>query len=104
MGHRETLPRKSMSRKQMLKRVARFRKLKGSAGGLPDSSMPGCERTLYNVIGFQPPRVGRGGTQWPVGLEAARMAAIKISEGFNLADGGARPGRGPMVHNEHHNA
>jgi len=99
MGHRETLPRKSMSRKQMLKRVARFRKLKGSDGGLPDSRMPGCERTLYNVIGFQPPRVERGGKQSPVGLEAARMAAIKISEGFNLAYCRAKPGKGPMFHN-----
>jgi len=99
MDYRETLPRKGMSRKDMLKRVARFKKLKGSDGGLPDSKMPGCERTLYNVIGFQPPAVERGGKQSPVGLDAARMAAIKISEGFNLAYCRAKPGRGPMLHN-----
>jgi mannose-6-phosphate isomerase-like protein (cupin superfamily) len=95
----ETLPRRGYSKKEMLKRVARFKKLKGSDGGLPDSKMPGCERFLYNVIGFQPPRVERGGKQSPVGLKAARMAAIKISEGFNLGYCKAVPGKGPMLHN-----
>ena len=85
MAYKETLRRKGVSRKQMMKRVARFKKLKGSDGGLPDSKMPGCERTLYNVIGFQPPKVEKGGKQSPVGIELARMSAIKISEGFNLA-------------------
>ncbi len=99
MGYRETLPRKGLSRKEMLKRVARFKALKGSDGGLPDSKMPGSERTLYNVIGFQPPRIERGGKQSPVGLDAARMAAVKISEGFNLAYCRAKPGKGPMLHN-----
>src|SRR5881628_2755847 len=91
MEYRETLPRRGISRKQMLKRVARFSKLKGSDGGLPDSKMPGCERILYNVIGFQPPKTERGGKQSPVGVKAARMAAIKISEGFNLGYCRARP-------------
>jgi len=99
MEHRETLPRRGISRKEMLKRVARFRRLKGSDGGLPDSKMPGCKRTLYNVIGFQPPKVERAGKQSPVGLDAARMAAVKISEGFNLAYCRAKPGNGPMLHN-----
>lgn len=99
MGYRETLPRKGLSRKEMLKRVARFKQLKGSDGGLPDSKMPGSERTLYNVIGFQPPRIERGGKQSPMGLDAARMAAVKISEGFNLAYCRAKPGKGPMLHN-----
>ena len=69
MPYKETLPRKGVSRKQMMKRVARFKKLKGSDGGLPDSRMPGCERTLYNVIGFQPPEVEKGGKQSPVGID-----------------------------------
>jgi mannose-6-phosphate isomerase-like protein (cupin superfamily) len=99
MAYQETLPRRGLSRKKMLKRVARFKKLKGSDGGLPDSKMPGCERTLYNVIGFQPPQIERGGKQSPVGLDAARMAAIRISEGFNLAYCRAKPGKGPMLHN-----
>src|SRR5258706_5786165 len=99
MSYRETLPRRGFSRKSMLRRVARFAKLKGFDGGLPDSRMPGCERILYNVIGFQPPRTERGGKQSPVGAKAARMAAIKISEGFNLGYCRARPGKGPMLHN-----
>ena len=90
----ETLPRKTLSRAQMMQRVARFKDLKGFDGGLPDSRMPGCERTLYNVIGFQPPR-GEGGAV----TSPARLAAIKISEGFNLGYCRAKPGCGPMMHN-----
>ncbi len=98
--YRETLPRRSVSRRDMLKRVARFRRLKGSDGGLPDSRYPGCERILYNVIGFQPPaNEGRGAVASPVGAEASRLAAVKISEGFNLGYCRALPGRGPMFHN-----
>ena len=33
MNHREILPSRGISRKDMMKRVARFRKLKGSDGG-----------------------------------------------------------------------
>ena len=51
----EQLPRLYLSREEMQKRIARFKDLKGFDGGLPDSKMPGCERTLFNVIGFQPP-------------------------------------------------
>ena len=79
MAYKETLRRKGVSRKQMMKRVARFKRLKGSDGGLPDSKMPGCERTLYNVIGFQPPKVEKGGKQSPVGIELARMSADRKS-------------------------
>ena len=99
MGYRETLPRRGVPRRQMMKRMARFAKLKGFDGGLPDSGHPDCRRTLYNVIGFQPPEVERAGKQSPVGEKAARMAAIKISEGFNLGYCRALPGKGPMMHN-----
>jgi len=94
MEYKETLPRRGISRRTMMKRVARFKKLKGTDGGLPDSKMPGCERILYNVIGFQPPRVEKNGKQSPVGDIAARLAAIKISEGFNLGYCRALPGKG----------
>ena len=95
----EQLQRLYLSRDDMMKRVARFKDLKGSDGGLPDSIMPGCERTLFNVIGFQPPEnVGENATS-PVGDHAARMAAIKIREGFNLGYCKAKPGHGPMMHN-----
>ena len=99
MPYRETLPRRRVRRSEMMKRVARFSRLKGFGGGLPDSDHPDCRRTLYNVIGFQPPKTERDGKQSPVGEKAARMAAIKISEGFNLGYCRALPGKGPMLHN-----
>src|SRR5512145_3554590 len=99
MAYQEALPRIRVSRKAMMKRVARFSKLKGFDGGLPDSHMPGSERILYNVIGFQPPSGEGGALTSPVGDEASRLAAIKISEGFNLGYCRACPGHGPMMHN-----
>ena len=95
----ETLPKMGVSRADMMKRVARFKDLKGSDGGLPDSTAPQCERTLYNVIGFQPPHDEGGAVTSPVGDDASRLAAIPISEGFNLGYCRAKPGKGPMMHN-----
>ncbi|HEX2215714.1 MAG TPA: hypothetical protein VHG27_03315 [Xanthobacteraceae bacterium] len=95
----EQLARKTFTRDEMMKRVARFHQLVGFDGGLPDSHMPGCERTLYNVIGFQPPAGSGGAVTSPVGDQAAQLAAIKISEGFNLGYVRAKPGHGPMMHN-----
>ena len=94
-----SLPRIALSRAEMMKRIAYFSDLKGSDGGLPDSKMKGCIRTLYNVIGFQPPQREGGGVTSPVGGDASREAAIAISEGFNLGFCRARPGNGPMMHN-----
>ncbi len=99
MAYEEILPRRGIARAEMLKRIARFGELKGSDGGLPDSKAPECERTLYNVIGFQPPEGEGEGVQSPVGEDAARMAAIPISEGFNLGYCRAKPGKGPLMHN-----
>jgi hypothetical protein len=95
----ENLPKFGISRADMMKRVARFKDLKGSDGGLPDSKSPLCERTLYNVIGFQPPKGEGGNVTSPVGDDASRLAAIPISEGFNLGYCRAKPGKGPMMHN-----
>ena len=95
----ETLPRSGLARAHMMKRVALFKDLKGSDGGLPDSKMKGCIRTLYNVIGFQPPQGAGDAVTSPVGDEASRLAAIPISEGFNLGYCRAKPGKGPMMHN-----
>ena len=95
----ETLPKRGFSRAEIMRRVARFKTLKGSDGGLPDSHMPGCERTLINVIGFQPPEGEGDAVTSPVGGDAARAAAIPISEGFNLGYCKAKPGHGPMMHN-----
>jgi len=87
------------SREEMMKRVARFRKLKGSDGGLQDSKLPECRRTLYAVIGFQPPMTESAAANSPVGADASAMPAIAISEGFNLGYCKAKPGKGPLMHN-----
>lgn len=93
------LPVIRVTRAEMDKRVARFRDLKGFDGGLADSHHPDCERTLFNVIGFQPPPGADEATQSPVGQQAAEAAHIKISEGFNLGYCQCKPGKGPMMHN-----
>jgi len=99
MDFEEKIPRKYFTKDEMLKRVARFDEIEGSDGGLPDSYHPTAIRTLFNVIGFQPPEGENEGVVSPVGDKAARMAAIKISEGFNLGYCKAVPGKGPMMHN-----
>src|SRR5919201_2968283 len=89
-----------LRREEMMKRVARFRRLKGSDGGLPDSPLPECRRKLYAVIGFQPPEDrASGAATSPVGDDASAMPAISIAEGFNLGYCKAKPGRGPLMHN-----
>ena len=91
---------RTLSRGAMMKRVARFSRLKGSDGGLPDSPLPECRRQLFAVIGFQPPKKRSGkATTSPVGDDASAMPAIAIAEGFNLGYCKARPGRGPLMHN-----
>src|SRR5882672_1271070 len=90
---------RNWSKPEMMKRVARFRKLKGSDGGLPDSPLPECRRRLYAVIGFQPPMSDNAATTSPVGANASEMPAISIAEGFNLGYCRARPGKGPLMHN-----
>ncbi len=61
--------------------------------------MPGCERTLYNVIGFQPPKGEGGAVTSPVGDDAAQLAAIKISEGLQSRLLPRQARHGPMMHN-----
>jgi len=87
------------TKEEMDLRVARFDKLQGFDGGLPDSKHPDSIRTLFNVIGFQPPKNHDPAATSPVGSHAAEAAAIKISEGFNLGYCKAKPGKGPMMHN-----
>src|SRR5688500_3021366 len=90
---------RAWSREEMMKRVARFKQLKGSDGGLPDSKLPECRRKLYAVIGFQPPVSGSAAVTSPVGQDASSMPAISIAEGFNLGYCKAKPGKGPLMHN-----
>jgi len=91
---------RTWNRDEMMKRVARFKKLKGSDGGLPDSPLPECKRKLFAVIGFQPPvDKQNAATTSPVGDDASAMPAIGIAEGFNLGYCKAKPGKGPLMHN-----
>jgi mannose-6-phosphate isomerase-like protein (cupin superfamily) len=90
---------RNWTRAEMLKRVARFSKLKGSDGGLPDSPLPECQRKLYAVIGFQSPNSTEKSVTSPVGDDASSMPAIPIAEGFNLGYCKAKPGKGPLMHN-----
>jgi mannose-6-phosphate isomerase-like protein (cupin superfamily) len=90
---------RTWTRAEMMKRVARFKELKGSDGGLPDSNLPESRRKLYAVIGFQPPMSDNAATTSPVGADASAMPAIGIAEGFNLGYCKAKPGRGPLMHN-----
>lgn len=91
---------RTLSRGAMMKRVARFSRLKGSDGGLPDSQLPESRRKLYAVIGFAPPKNrSSNATTSPVGDDASAMPAIAIAEGFNLGYCRAKPGRGPLMHN-----
>lgn len=90
---------RTWTRGEMMRRVARFRALKGSDGGLPDSPLPECRRKLYAVIGFQPPMTGNAAVTSPVGANASAMPAISIAEGFNLGYCKAKPGKGPLMHN-----
>lgn len=90
---------RNWTRDEMMKRVARFKKLRGSDGGLPDSKLPECRRKLYAVIGFQPPMTDSDAATSPVGADASQMPAISIAEGFNLGYCKAKPGCGPLMHN-----
>jgi mannose-6-phosphate isomerase-like protein (cupin superfamily) len=90
---------RSWGRDEMMTRVARFRTLKGSDGGLPDSPLPECRRKLYAVIGFNPPSSDNPAVTSPVGEDASSRPAIAIAEGFNLGYCKAKPGKGPLMHN-----
>ncbi len=98
MSTSQKLQTVALSYEQMQNRIARFKEMKGFDGGLPDSGIDGSRRTLINAVGFQPPlETEKAGS--PVGSEAARNAAIKIREGFNLGYCRCKPGNGPLMHN-----
>ena len=93
-------PVRVWTREEMMRRVARFKDLKGFSDGLQDSALPECHKTVFNVIGFQTPEeAGVGGVNSPVGQNASMNAAIKISEGFNLGFVRTVPGKGVLMHN-----
>jgi quercetin dioxygenase-like cupin family protein len=94
---------RAISRDEMMTRIAFFKDLEGSNRGLPDSDLAGCERTLINVIGFQPPPSDETTILSPVGDENSKQAAIQISEGFNVGYCKAKPGNGPLMHTHNTN-
>jgi len=83
-------------RAEILKCIARFRDLQGAAGGFPEDGLPGTERILYNVLGFQPPN--GTGEYSPVGA-AAKPHITHLAAGFGIAYARAKPGNGPYMHN-----
>jgi mannose-6-phosphate isomerase-like protein (cupin superfamily) len=79
-------------RAEILARVARFDEIVGSTGGTVDADYPGCQRTLYNAIGFADPAkelLNPIGTARP---------ALNLAEGYGFGFASMRPGNGPMMH------
>ena len=76
----------SISKDDMMGRIARFRKLKASPQAFLDSRLPGHEREIFNVI-------GHGVTE-----DAALQPAITDAPDFNVTYIGAAPGKGAALH------
>ncbi len=90
------LPLRQFTREEILARTAFFSDLKSFSSGFSDAAVPNTHRLMANVMGYQqPPDGGRS----PVGADAAKHAAIKVAEGFNLAYVRCKPGIGPLMHN-----
>ncbi len=77
---------RSMSRAEMLTRVARFEALGSSARAFVDTLIPGHEREIYNVI-------GHGVTE-----DSTLKPAITDVESFNMTLVKASPGKGAALH------
>ncbi len=84
-------------------RVAKAADLQWHDGGFPDSDLPGCRRSLSNVVGFRPPKdaVGPNGETVvsPIGDKSSARSPIDIAEGFNMAFVDATPSNGTILHN-----
>lgn len=83
------IPLKSVSKEEMLKRVARYDSLTFPADRYPDSQLPGHERKNILIVGTG--LVVDGGKD--------PMSAIPINEGFTMSYVEAKPGNGPILHN-----
>jgi mannose-6-phosphate isomerase-like protein (cupin superfamily) len=80
---------RTLSKDEMLQRVARFKTLKYPPDRYPDSQLPGHERKNFLVVGHG--LIVEGGND--------PMSAIPIDEGFQMSYVEAKPGNGPMLHN-----
>jgi len=76
----------TISRAEMLARVARFKELRPSRRAFVDSLIPGHEREIFNVI-------GRGVTEDPT-----LNPAITDARDFNVTLVRAEPGKGAALH------
>lgn len=83
------MPLNTVTKEQMLKRVARYDKLEYPVDRYPDSQVPGHERKNFLVIGTG--LVVDGGKD--------PLSAIPINEGFTMSYVQAKPGKGPILHN-----
>ena len=88
-----TIPAYKPKKDDILKGVARFTDLKGVDDSLPDSHLPGSTRTLYNVMGFEPPESGIS----PLG-ESAIPAIKHMKAGYGIGLVTAKPGNGAPMH------
>jgi mannose-6-phosphate isomerase-like protein (cupin superfamily) len=94
------LPIRWVSRDEMLSSfVARFKDLKGSSHGLPDSEVEGHHKYILNVFGFQPPE-GADAVN-PVGDDTP--SSISPHAGFSVGFLKAKPHNGPVLHNHNTN-
>jgi mannose-6-phosphate isomerase-like protein (cupin superfamily) len=92
----------TFTQEDLERRIARAKDLDPQQGGFPDSDLPGCHRTLSNILGFRPPAESRGPggkeVMSPVGSRSSAQSPIDIAEGFNLAFVDATPGNGTILH------
>ncbi|WP_157137032.1 cupin domain-containing protein [Sphingomonas sp. PAMC 26617] len=94
------LPIRWITRDEMLAGyVARFKDLKGSSHGLPDSEIEGHQKFILNVFGFEPPK-GADAVN-PVGDDTP--SAIHPKAGFSVGFLRAKPHNGPVLHNHNTN-
>jgi len=93
------IPVTKPTRAEMLKCVARFKDLYRADHSLPDTHVPGYERTLINVIGFAPPQATADVRAYsPVG-DQAKPYITHLKAGFGVGFVEAEPGKGVMMHN-----
>lgn len=94
------LPIRWVAKDEMLSKfVARFKDLKGSSHGLPDSEVEGHHKYIINVFGFQPPE-GADSVN-PVGNDTPSL--ISPHAGFSIGFLKAKPHNGPVLHNHNTN-
>lgn len=91
-----TIPVYRPERAEVEKCVARFKDVQPVNSGLPDMAVEGCERSFYNMLGFEPPEGGPDVFS-PIG-DKAKPKIAHLAAGFGLAYVEAEPGKGVLMH------